>query len=133
MWLDVLPEDLELRKRLNQDQFDMIKLLGKKLDLFHRSLPDYKQLTESPFNVSCWWDPTNEDEAWNSGRSCLFSLDGYTSDELVNLLPKRNPLVLKVISKKFIEASLPAPKKPETMSQVQGSLPLPEEAMSVLS
>jgi len=138
LWHDALPESLEQRRLLQQDQFDMIKLLGKKLDLFHRSLPDYKQRADSPFTVSCWWDPTHEDEEWNSGRSCLFSIEGYTSEELIGFLPKRkgarlNPLGLKAISTRFVEASVPPLKKEEPTCLIQESLPLSVEEMSVLS
>jgi hypothetical protein len=106
LWSDALPEDPALREHLDQDVFDNIVGLAKRIHSFHHSLPDYKKLTGSPFTVPSWWDPTNEDLGWKTGRICLFSIEGYTSDELLDLIPKRNQLKLKRISKNYVEASL---------------------------
>jgi len=106
-WQHVLPEDLELREQLDARSFETIKILGKRLHSFHHSLPDYKTLDSCPFKVPCWWDPTREEEEWNSGRTCLLSVNDYSSEELIAAVPKRNPLRLKAVSENFVEASLP--------------------------
>jgi hypothetical protein len=107
IWHDVLPEEKELRNLLDQDSYDNICALARRLQTFHISLPGYKQLSVSPFNVTRWWDPSDEDIAWNSGRSCLFSMDNYEAVELTNLLPRRSPLQLRAVSRNFVEAHLP--------------------------
>ncbi len=106
LWSDALPEDLELRKQLDQESFDNITALAKKIHSFHHSFPGWKQIDSSPFKVPCWWDPSHEDPAWRKGRRCLLSLEDYTGEELKRLLPKRNPLKIKIVSKNYVEIYL---------------------------
>ena len=107
IWDDVLPEELQLRESLDNESFNNITALAKRIQTFHVSLPGYKQLSVSPFNVTRWWDPTDQDDAWNTGRSCLFSMDNYDSSELVRLKPTRSPLQIRAVSMHFVEAYLP--------------------------
>jgi hypothetical protein len=114
-WSDALPEELELREKLDETTFDNITALARRLHSFHVSLSGYKQLNESPFKVSKWWDPTDPDPQWSSGRSCLFTIESFEAIELVQSLPKRTSrpiLKLKPISTNFVEAYLP-PTPPE--------------------
>jgi len=106
LWSDALPEDLELREQLDQETFDNITALAKKIHSFHHSFPGWKQIDSSPFKVPSWWDPTHEDPIWNSGQMCLFSLEDYSSDELVSLVPKRSTLRLRPVSTNYVEAYL---------------------------
>ena len=98
---------LELRALLDQESYDGITSLGRKLHALHHRLPDYRRLSTSPFNVTAWWDPENEDPEWNSGRSCLFTIDGYTSKEFISYLPDRTNLKLRAVTSHFIEAYVP--------------------------
>ena len=107
LWKDALPPELELRALLDQEAYDGITSLGRKLHALHHRLPDYRRLSTSPFNVTAWWDPENEDPEWNSGRSCLFTIDGYTSKEFISYLPDRTNLKLRAVTSHFIEAYVP--------------------------
>lgn len=124
-WADALPYEMELRQQLDMESFNNITSLAKRLHVFHVSLPGYKQLNESPFKVSKWWDPTEADPQWSSGRSCLFTIENFEAEDLINYLPKRTsrPLIkLKPVSVNFIEVYLP-PDKSEVNTN-QNSLPL---------
>ena len=57
LWKDALPPELELRALLDQEAYDGITSLGRKLHALHHRLPDYRRLSTSPFNVTAWWDP----------------------------------------------------------------------------
>ena len=83
LWKDALPPELELRALLDQESYDGITSLARKMHALHHRLPDYRCLSKSPFNVTAWWDPENTDPEWNTGRSCLFTIDGYTSKEFI--------------------------------------------------
>lgn len=107
LWRDALPPELELRQRLDQFTFDSITALARRLHAFHQSLPNYKQLTDSPFKVTRWWDPSDADPFWSQGRSCLFRLDGYTSQDIANGLARKTPIKTRIITNRFLEVHLP--------------------------
>lgn len=107
LWRDALPPELELRQRLDQPIFDSITALARRLHAFHQGLPNYKQLSDSPFKVTRWWDPADEDPFWNQGRSCLFRLDGYTSQDVASVLSKKTPIKTRVITNRYLEVHLP--------------------------
>ncbi len=106
IWRDALPAEPHLREQLDDQVFQRVTALAKQLHLFHQSLPCYRGLTVSPFHVSRWWDPTDPDPAWNSGRSVLFYMDDYSASDLVRLCVKRPALSLRAVSQRFVEASL---------------------------
>lgn len=115
IWRDALPSEQDLRQQLTLDNFNEITRLARQLHLLHQAMPTYRGLTVSPFHVSRWWDPSDTDVQWNSGRSCLFHMDDYTASELCRLSVKRPELQLRSITKRYVEATLASPPK-------QGSL-----------
>ena len=114
IWRDALPPEQDLRQQLTWDAYNEITRLARQLHLLHQATPTYRGLTVSPFHVSRWWDPSDTDEQWSSGRSCLFHMDDYSAGELCRLCVKRPELQLRPITKRYVEASLIAPLKPET-------------------
>jgi hypothetical protein len=107
LWRDALPPELALRQQLSQPVSDNITALARRLHCFHQSLPDYRQLTDSPFVVTRWWDPSDEDPFWNQGRSCLFRLKNYVSTDLVRGITKKTPLIIRPVTSRFVEVHLP--------------------------
>jgi hypothetical protein len=106
IWRDALPSEPELREQLDGSAYECVTALAKQLHLFHQSLPCYRGLTISPFHVSRWWDPTDTDQAWNSGGSVLFYMDDYSAADLLRLCVKRPGLKLRAVSQRYVEASL---------------------------
>ena len=104
-WHDVLPPEQEDWSRLTAEVVESIQLLAKAIHHLHRSLPSYKQCDESPFTVSRWWDP-DDDEGWQFGSRCLFRFTGTTALELISCLPRKTQLRLTAISENWVEASL---------------------------
>lgn len=107
LWRDALPLEPELRQLLDEDIYDSITALARRLHAFHQTLPNYKQLADSPFKVTRWWDPSDDDPFWSKGRSCLFRLDGYTSQDIAYALSKKTPLKTRVVTQRYIEVNLP--------------------------
>lgn len=116
LWKDALPSEQDLRQQLTWDAYQEIMQLGRQLHLFHQTMPTYRGLTVSPFHVTRWWDPSDSDEQWNSGRSCLFHMDGYSSSELCRLSAKRTGIQLRSITKRYVEATLTPPLKTEAQA-----------------
>ncbi|HCA35914.1 MAG TPA: hypothetical protein DEP13_04640 [Gammaproteobacteria bacterium] len=106
VWHDALPDVLEQREGLTQDTYDNIICLADSLHRFHQSLPDYRALRETPFNVTRWWDPTDRDERWNTGRAALFSIKEYSATDLVRIIQKKTDLAVTPVSKRYVEAYL---------------------------
>ena len=106
-WHDALPPTLEEREELDAETFKNIIQLGGSLHCFHQSVPDYRQLSQTPFNITRWWDPSDRDERWSKGRACLFSLKDYSATDLVRMIQKKTDLAVAPISKRFVEAYLP--------------------------
>jgi len=117
LWRDALPAEQDLRQQLTWDPYQEIMQLGRQLHLFHQTMPTYRGLTVSPFHVTRWWDPSDSDEQWNSGRSCLFHMDGYSASELCRLSAKRPGIQLRSITKRYVEASLAMPPKTATPAE----------------
>ena len=74
------------REGLDAETFKNIVQLGGSLHCFHQSVPDYRQLSQTPFNITRWWDPSDRDERWSTGRACLFSLKDYSATDLVRMI-----------------------------------------------
>lgn len=104
-WRDALPPEQEDWERITSDVVENIQSLAKAIHHLHRSLPGYKQCDESPFTVSRWWDP-DDDEGWQLGGRCLFRFKDTTSFELIEGLPRKTQLQLTRISENWVEASL---------------------------
>lgn len=107
IWRDALPEDPTLWRLLDQDQFQAIAALGKRIHSLHQLLPDYRRLSDSPFKVSRWWDPLDIEEDWHAGGRCLLRVAGYDANQLpLDAAPKLG-LVARPVSQSWCEFSLP--------------------------
>ena len=104
-WRDVMPPDEEDWHGLTDDVVHAIEELARGLHLLHRNLPGYKQCNESPFTVSRWWDPT-DDEGWEQGLFCLFKFEGHTAESLIAALPRKTTLELTPRSTHWVEATV---------------------------
>ena len=107
VWDDALPDVQSQRDELTQEIYDNIICLADSLHSFHTSCPDYRSLTQTPFKVTRWWDPTERDERWNAGRAALFSVQHYSATDLVRMVQKTTDLAVVPVSKRYVEAYLP--------------------------
>ena len=105
-WKDALPVDKEQQALLSHDVYNNIVELAGRVHKLHQSLPTYKGASESPFEFVLWWDPTDPDENWNSGKTCRFMIDSYTSDDLIhyNSIKRNSRLLLQPLTSKLVEA-----------------------------
>lgn len=106
VWDDALPDVMEQRAGLDQDIYENIICLADALHSFHQSVPDYRSLTQTPFKVTRWWDPTDRDERWSTGRAALFSVKDYSATDLVRLIQKKTDLAVTPVSRRYVEAYL---------------------------
>jgi hypothetical protein len=104
-WRDVMPPDEEDWHGLTDDVVHAVQELARGLHHLHRNLPGYKQCNESPFTVSRWWDPTDE-EGWQQGLFCLFKFEGQTAESLIAALPRKTTLKLTPRSTHWVEATV---------------------------
>ena len=104
-WRDALPPEESDWSGLTEPIVDTIQILAKAIHQLHRNLPGYKQCEESPFTVSRWWDP-EDNEGWQLGGRCLFRFKDTTALELINGLPRKTQLELVQISENWVEASI---------------------------
>ena len=107
VWHDALPPTLEERAGLDVEIYCNICALAASLHSFHTSAPDYRTLSDSPFQITRWWDPADRDERWSKGRACLFSMKDYTATDLIRMVQKKTDLAVVPISKRYVEAYLP--------------------------
>lgn len=109
LWKHALPEDIQLWSQMTQPVFETIEVLGQRIHNLHQLLPDYKRLSDSPFRVSMWWDPTDDSGDWNRGDRVQLKLLGYTAHDIERELPSRhrNQLRILPLSRNWIEISLP--------------------------
>lgn len=104
-WRDALPPDQEDWVGLTDEIVRAVEELARGLHHLHRNLPGYKQCNESPFTVSRWWDPT-DDEGWQQGLFCLFKFEGQTAESLIAALPRKTALKLTPRSTHWVEATV---------------------------
>lgn len=107
LWRHALPEDLLLWPELTQPVFDSIVLLAQRIHNLHQLLPDYRRLADTPFQVSMWWDPTDDDFA--AGDRVQLRIIGYTAREIEQEVPHRLKSLLTILplSTHWVEISLP--------------------------
>ena len=105
-WNDALPVDTAQREMLNSDQYANITELAGRIHKFHQALPGYKATMEPPFEFVLWWDPTDTDPEWNSGKTCRFMLSDFAASDLIHYNKSRrgNRLELKQLTQRLVEA-----------------------------
>lgn len=105
-WRQVLPRGSRDCRALNEDVNNAILALAAELHAIHQLIPGYRQLGESPFQVTRWWDPAAGDP-WNSGRLCIFSLaDCSSGDFIIHWLPGESGVHLESLGDTYVRARL---------------------------
>lgn len=108
LWKHALPDDLALRRLLTAEVEATIRRLADALHAAHQHFPDYKRLLDSPFQISHWWDPTDDSGAWSTGGRLLCRVQDYSAPALEAEIKRRSrSLRLVVRSLHWIEISLP--------------------------
>lgn len=123
-WADALPEDHSLHDQLTTGIAACVTTLAGAIGRLHELLPDYRRLTETPFTVSQWWDPT-DDLPYSAGAACIFRLGDYRSWELLEVLPKNSVMSLEAVTNRYVKASLPGYHPTETTSSHTDRSPRP--------
>ena len=105
-WKDALPIEEAQRKLLTLENFSNITELAGRLHKFHQSLPGYKGTMEPPFEFVLWWDPTDADDRWNSGKTCRFMVADFSAEDLLhyNKTRRGNRLQLTKLTSRLVEA-----------------------------
>ena len=108
MWQDAIPFDSQDRLKMTQEIYTNIVSLATKIHKLHQSFPNYKSLTEPPFEFVLWWDPLDKDPNWNSGKYCRFMIDGFESADIIhyNSLKKNSYLSIKPLTRRLVEVTL---------------------------
>lgn len=74
LWRHALPLDRRGRSLLHAEAAALITALAERLHAIHLRMPGYNSLDDTPFVFTRWWNPHSEDEASNSGSSCVFRI-----------------------------------------------------------
>jgi len=74
--------------------------------LWRHALPDYRRLNDTPFTVSRWWDPLDDQEDWQLGGRCLLKINGYESRHIPIEAGGRFGLTITPISAHWLEFAL---------------------------
>lgn len=109
LWRHALPEDHTLWPNLTHSVFETIQLLGQRIHNLHQLFPDYRRLSDTPFQVSCWWDPSDRSGEWTHGDRVLLRILGYTARDVEQEVPPRlkSSLMLTAKSTHWLEVRLP--------------------------
>lgn len=105
IWRHALPEPL-LRHLLPLQVACNVTGLAQRIQQTHQRFPNYKLLMDTPFQVSRWWDPTDDDMDWGTGRAMLCRVDGYAASEIARYALKTAGLHARVCSQNWIELRL---------------------------
>lgn len=106
-WRDVFCADPVLAQQIGRPVFLNAVLLSKRIHAIHQLLPDYRRLSNTPFEVSRWWDPTDPLPLWSLGGACILKIEGYTAQEFIDFTPRRTCLDIRPLSQHWLEIALP--------------------------
>lgn len=109
--------------QLNHDVFGTIETLARRIHNLHQLFPDYRRLSDTPFTVSRWWDPTDDSGEWLYGDRVLLRINGYCAKDVDHETPQRlkGQLLIQPRSLHWMEISLP--EGPRLMSSGAGESP----------
>lgn len=109
LWRHALPEDQQSWHLLDRPAYCNIQRLAKLIHSVHEQFSNYKRLEDTPFSVSCWWDPFDDSGQWVRGDRVLLRIKGYTALEAQREIPPRlkNSLLAQPRSLHWIEFGLP--------------------------
>ena len=104
LWKHALPPSPAAHAELNELRTQGIGCLAEQLHQVHQTMPGYRMLNDTPFRFRRWWDPCDPD--WEHGRRCLFTINGFTSNDIVRRLAASE---LRAIERgyEWVEAILP--------------------------
>lgn len=105
IWRHALPEPA-LRPTIPLQVACNVTALAQRIHQAHQRFPNYKLLMDTPFHVSRWWDPGEDDPDWGAGRAMLCRVDGYAATEIARYAAKTTGLVTRVCSQNWIELRL---------------------------
>lgn len=105
LWRDALPDNPTLWTRLERPQFEAIQELGRRINVMHQAMPDYRRLSDTPFTVGRWWDPLDDEEDWHTGGRCLLRIGDYAVQQYPLELAERQGLDVMPISSHWAEIS----------------------------
>ena len=107
-WQDAIPFSKDQHQLLTSEIHNNIIELATKIHKLHQSFPNYKTLTEPPFEFVLWWDPLDKDPAWNQGKTCRFMIDEFTSADIeyYNSNKKNSRLSVKPLTRRLVEVTL---------------------------
>lgn len=105
-WQHALP-DWKARCTVPEDVACNITGLARYIHATHMVFPEYRHLSDSPFKVSRWWDPSEKDTEWASGRRVLLRLEGCTASRFTGKVPRRFHLQVEPRSDHWLEIALP--------------------------
>ena len=105
LWRHALPFERHERSQLTAPVAATIETLADAIHDIHQAMPGYKGLGDTPFRVSRWWDPSDQ-EGWQSGGCCLFRIEGFCSADILERADRSPFLSLRAVSGLFVEAGL---------------------------
>jgi hypothetical protein len=106
LWRHALPDNPNHWPLLDAGTFETIGRLGQRIHNLHQTLPDYRRLNDTPFTVSRWWDPLDDQEDWQLGGRCLLKINGYESRHIPIEAGGRFGLTITPISAHWLEFAL---------------------------
>jgi hypothetical protein len=106
LWKHALPAEDSLRRQLDIPAVAGITALASQLHAAHCRFPEYPQLDDSPFTISCWWDPSDTSGQWSRGERLLTRLEGHTATSLCQALAGARRLEAIPRSAHWVEIAL---------------------------
>lgn len=113
-WRHALPDDPDLRARLDDHAVDRIVVMASALHAAHQRFPGFQDLDDTPFTVGRWWDPSDPD--WCNGHRVLLKVNGFNAVALQQQLRTRLYLEIEPISEHWSEIRL----KPQRRDRLAG-------------
>lgn len=107
LWKHAIP-DWKVRCTVPRDVACNVTALARYVHATHMALPEYRHLSDSPFRVSRWWDPSEPDSEWASGRRALLRLEGCSASRFSSKVPRRFNLTVEPRSENWLEVALPS-------------------------
>lgn len=106
LWQHALP-DWKMHCMVPEDVACNITALARFIHATHMTFPEYRHLSDSPFRVSRWWDPSDEGSDWAQGRRALLRLEGCSAARFSGKVPRRFNLTVEPQSENWLEIALP--------------------------
>lgn len=106
LWRHALCKDFRQWHLLDKDVSYNIRSVAHRLHLAHVMMPGYRDLGDTPFAVSVWWDPFHSVPAHAEGRQCVFRLSEGDPVQFVSFCKEFSDLTTALLSDGWIQATL---------------------------